>query len=307
MKAIERLDRYLDDLNADRASRPVIPNQEIAALWRMARRLKVATRRTSLVPDANFADALERELLERQASRTAPHSRSPWERVRLWSGMREKTGVRPWQAAPLWQRGAAIALTLLLAIGLTVTALGPQCVLADLQRMLGYVPGIGFVNLEQTRLLSAPIQARRDGVTLRVDQVLAGPDRTVVMLHAEGLPPAEYESAGGRARSEFEARLRLPNGQTLTPRTWRLNWGSGTLELPPLPEGVYQVTLEIARLPLVPDGVAPEDWAVPLALQPATGPLVAALFPEPYAPAQTEDTHHDITLRVVEVAHGPEE
>ncbi len=81
---------------------------------------------------------------------------------------------------------------------------------------------------------------------------------------------------------------------------------SGRLRFPPLPEGVFQATLLLARLPYVEPGTAPEEWEVPLTLRLATGELVATLFPQPYVPAGAEDTLHGITLRVLVVAHSPE-
>jgi hypothetical protein len=105
----------------------------------------------------------------------------------------------------------------------------------------------------------------------------------------------------------FEPRLGLSDGQTLEPDTFTLRWGAGTLEFPPLPEEAYRVTLELPRLPLVPSGAAAEDWEIPLNLRPATGELVAELFPQPYAPPDAGDTHQRVTLRVLGVAHDPEE
>jgi hypothetical protein len=218
---------------------------------------------------------------------------------------------RPWRqwVRPFRQHRRVTAVAgLLLAVTVTVTAIGPQRVLASIQQLLGYVPGIGFVDLQATRLLVAPVEVARDGVTLRVEQVTARPDRTEVVVCSRGLPPEDQLWPGGaRGEDDYEPVLRLPDGRTLATRTWTLRLGSGTLEFPPLPDSIYRVVLELARLPLVPADAAPENWAVPLDLQPATGELVAELFPEPYAPAGAEDTHQGITLRVLAVAHSPEE
>ena len=149
---------------------------------------------------------------------------------------------------------------------------------------------------------------RRQAKTLRVEQVLALPDRTVVVVRSEGLPPGEQLWPGGRREeSDYQPELRLPDGRTLASREWALRLGAGTLEFPPLPDDVYRVTLELPRLPLVRDDVAPEDWTVPLTLRPATGGLAAELFPQPYVPSAASDTHAGITLRVLEVAQSSEE
>lgn len=199
-----------------------------------------------------------------------------------------------------WALGAAaVALVLLSALAVA----GPARVWAQVQRLLGYVPGVGFVDLDQARVLAAPVAVTREGVTLVVEQAIARPDGTTVTIRAEGLPPAGETPAQGEDRPA----LRLPDGRELAHWGFQLRYGEGTIEFPPLPEGVYRATLVLPRLPLVPAGAAPEDWQVPLVLQPATGELTAALFPQPYRPQGAVDSHDGVTLRVLEVAEGPEE
>jgi hypothetical protein len=249
------------------------------------------------IPEPAFVAGLERHLAARVAAMpqvaAAPRTRPLW------------TGWLPSFRRHRWALAAA-ALLLILAVALAVA--GPQRVLAGIQDLLGYVPGIGFVDLEATRLLPAPVEVTRDGVTLRVEQVIAGPDRTKIVIRSDGLPPEDQLWPGGvHQEGNYQPLLRLPDGRTLTTSTWTLRLGGGTLDFPPLPDGVYRATLELARLPLVPPGAAPENWQVPLDLRPATGELVAELFPEPYAPSAAQDTHQGITLAVLAVAHSPEE
>jgi hypothetical protein len=247
-------------------------------------------------PEATFVAELEQQLLARV--QTTPERGRELRFRRLW-----RQWIRPFSQ----HRWATAVAGLLLVVAVIVTTIGPQQVLASIQQLLGYVPGIGFADLEATRLLAAPTEATRDGVTLRVEQVIARSDRTEVVIRSDGLPPEDQLWPGGaRGEDHYEPVLRLPDGRTLTTGTWTLRLGGGTLEFPPLPEGVYRVTLELARLPLVPAGAAPENWSIPLDLRPATGELVAELFPEPYL-AGAQDTQQGITLRVLEVAHTPEE
>ncbi len=214
-----------------------------------------------------------------------------------------------WLAAPRAVRWASVAAALLVVLTLTVAALGPQRVWAGVQRLLGYVPGIGFVNLAETRVLVAPVEMTRTGITLRVEQAIAAPDRTRVVIRSEGLPPEDALLPAGAAApvsAPDTFTLRLPDGRALLATKYSLRWGAGTLTFPALPADVFTATLELARLPLLPAGAAPEGWRVGLALQPATGPLVAVLYPQPYQPAGARDTHHGITVSVLDVAHSPE-
>lgn len=246
-----------------------------------------------------FARELEERFLARGTVLAGQHVAGGPAFRRFWTRLVQPFSQHRWSTA---------ALGLLFTVAVALAAVGPQRVWADLQRLLGYVPGVGFVNLEETRVLTAPVEVTRNGLTLRVEQVLARPDRTVIVIHSEGLPPEDQLwPHGAREEGDFEPRLRLPDGRTLISESWTLRLGAGTLEFPPLPDDVYHVTLELPRLPLVPTGAAPEEWKVPLNLRPATGALVEELFPQPYVPTDASDTHAGITLRVLEVAHGPEE
>mgnify|MGYP005839545271 CR=1 FL=1 len=209
----------------------------------------------------------------------------------------------------LWRRSWAVgALGLLVALLATLAAIGPQRVWAQVQRVLGYVPGIGFVNLERSRVLAAPVAVTREGVTLYVEQAIARPGGTTVVVRSEGLPPEDrLWPQGARQEAGAEPTLRLEGGGVLEHKGFRLRFGAGTIEFPPLPEGVHRVTLALPRLPLLPAGAAPEGWEVPLVLRPATGELAAALFPQPYRPEGAASSHQGITLRVLEVAHSPQE
>lgn len=247
-------------------------------------------------PRPDFVARLEQQLAAHTAA--APASRPT-------RGFLER-----WLAAPRPIRWAGAGLALLLILAVTVAALGPQRVWAEVQRLLGYVPGIGFVDLAETRVLVAPVETTRDGITVRVEQVIAEQDKTRVVVRSEGLPPEDALLPAGAAvpaTARDASGLRLPDGRTLTATEYSLRWGAGTFTFPALPAGVFAATLELDRLPLVPAGAAPEAWRVALVLQPATGPLVAALYPQPYQPAGASDTHHGITVSVVDVAHSPDE
>jgi hypothetical protein len=247
-----------------------------------------------------FARELEERFLARETVPAGQHVVGEAPLRRFWAQLVQPFSQHRW--------ATAAALGLLLTVTVALAGVGPQPVWADLQRLLGYVPGVGFVNLEETRVLMAPGEVTRNGVILRIEQVLARPDSTVIVIHSEGLPPEDQLwPHGAREDSDYQPRLRLSDGRTLVSESWTLCLGAGTLEFPPLPDDVYHVTLELPRLPLVPAGAAPEAWKVPLNLRPATGALVEELFPQPYVPTDAYDTHAGITLHVLEVAHSPQE
>lgn len=135
-----------------------------------------------------------------------------------------------WLAAPRSMRWAGAALALLLILAVTVAALGPQRVWAEVQRLLGYVPGVGFVDLAETRVLVAPVETTRDGITVRVEQVIAEKDKTHVVVRSEGLPPEDALLPAGAAVPDTASDafvLRLPDGRTFTTTEYSLRWGAG--------------------------------------------------------------------------------
>ncbi|RPI87285.1 MAG: hypothetical protein EHM41_05505 [Chloroflexi bacterium] len=205
---------------------------------------------------------------------------------------------------PAWQMAV---LVLLAAMVFTLVAVGPQHVLAQVQRWLGYMPGIGFVDLTETRYLVAPVSVERDGVTLQINQAVAEPDSTSLIISSPGLP----DDGIGSKPPDFDnlpvAALHLPDGTSLSVIRQDLNYGGGKLVFPPIPKGVYQITFVIDRLPLLASGAAPEDWEIPLLLSPASGELPEELFPRPYAPTDASATANGVTARILQVAQTPEE
>jgi hypothetical protein len=98
-----------------------------------------------------------------------------------------------------------IALAILL-IGLLVAS--PQVVEA-LKRLLGYVPGVGYVEQGASlRMLAAPVTLEKDGLILIIEKGAADSGRTVLLGHIEGyLPDRQNEGY-----CDTPVRLLLPVG-----------------------------------------------------------------------------------------------
>ncbi len=265
-------------------------------------------------PQPAFVANLEQRLLQQQqgvhqngrqpvADRPGIHLPS----LHTLGNLLRRTGSRLFPSVPVrrWQF-AVILLILILTTALFV--IGPQRVLAQVQRWLNYVPGIGFVNLSETQVLPSPVQMRRGSITLQVDQVVAGPERTQVIFTLPGFSEQNLNAAQKNTdQTGFTAFLVLPDGSRLAPVRWELRYGSASLEYRALPAGVRQVTLLLPRLPLVSAGALPEEWEIPLTLVPAGGQNANDLFPQPYHPTQAETTVNGITLRVLDVAQTADE
>ncbi len=245
-------------------------------------------------PDAKFLARLEQQLQMQQAELLRPVRPEGAGLRTAWGKVARLVAVRRWRTA------LALAV-ILLAIGLLIV--GPQRVLAQVQQWLHYVPGVGFIDLAETQVLPSPVEVTREGVTLRVDQVIAGRDRTRVVFSLPGFSEQSLTAAQKSASpGDFSASLGLPDGNRLEPERWQAAFGSGRLEFPPLPVGVNRVILVVPRLPLMMAGAMPENWEIPLTLIPAEGEAGASLFPEPYRLEKASDSHHGVTLRVLDVA-----
>src|SRR5271157_806138 len=190
-------------------------------------------------PEAASVSELERRLLEHQAAILRPAQPEPVRK--LWNPLTSLFSLRRWQYA---------VIVLLVALSIALIAIGPQRALAQVQLWFSYLPGVGFINSEQTRVLAAPLDARQGNTTLQVQQVIAGTDKTVVvvMLHST---PAEITLA-----TEWAGKVKLimPNGQRLASQRSSQNNETGQLsaeiEYPPLPANIDQVTLEMPKLPI---------------------------------------------------------
>jgi hypothetical protein len=196
------------------------------------------------------------------------------------------------------RRWAVATLAVVFLLGAALVIIGPGQVLAAIQRWAGYVPGVGFVDLNQTRLLVEPVSQTQDGVTLQVVQLSAGVKSTVLVLESRGLPENGVET-----EALPMPQLRLPDGTEIVATESRLDYGRGRYFFPPLPASITRATLLLPRLPLVPPGAGPEEWEVPLLLQPAGGSLETGLIRAAYQPVNAAATHGGVTLRVLEVAH----
>jgi hypothetical protein len=253
-------------------------------------------------PEPAFVDALEQRLLASQRVAPAGTARGRKPSVTRWrdwwAGIGKATPRLRWAALPL------AVLALLLAALLII---GPERAWAGLQAWLGYVPGVGFVDLDESRLLARPARVTREGITLEVVEVVAGLEDAVVVVEIEGLPPEDrFRPQYMPPPSEPLPLLRLPGGDTLSATGVSADRAQAIIVFPALPADAYRVTLELPRLPLVPAGEAPENWTVPLILQPASGELVTEMYPRPYRPEGATDTQQEIALSVLEVAHGEE-
>jgi hypothetical protein len=164
---------------------------------------------------------------------------------------------------------AAVALALM---ALVVVLLSTPGVAAAFSQLIGYLPGIGFVeNSSDTLYLAAPVSTEQQGITLTVEQTVADENGMVIAYHLDGFPAGDY------ACFYDQNQVLLPGGKTLYPIGGGGQGHQMRIEYPPLPDDVKQVTLLASMMQPDPACSAPAAWKIGLSLDPL--PAQATLMP----------------------------
>ncbi|MGD0806831.1 MAG: hypothetical protein ABSA10_05105 [Anaerolineales bacterium] len=202
---------------------------------------------------------------------------APSPRDEFVRGLRERLAVRGLALQSRRRVRARLAwgfavVAILLAAGVLIA--GPQNVVSALQKILGYIPGIGIVQDGSIRVLAEPVTVTREGITLTLEQVVADPTQTIVVYKAEGLSVAVANSNGeGGSLCWKPEVVRLPDGTELAGAGGEGGgWGSGyrsRLIYGAMPPDVNEGTLVVPCIMGMPPGKAPEDWSLPFRLKPA--------------------------------------
>ena len=240
-------------------------------------------------PDPAFLSQLRASLVpsSRENSRRVP---SPEPRLRLG-----------------W-RHAALAGVLILIAFLAVA--GPSRVLAQVEDWIGYIPGLGQVNLAHTRVLAHPVSRTEGSITFDVQQFVASPDETLVKIHLTGLPPGaspSFRSVFVQWGTSNGLRMRkaevLPSHPTCPPtgcpQVQEPDGFDMLLSYEPLPDNVQAVRLIWQVWGIVPGSLPSASWVLELPLVPREDR--SGLSPSAYAPLGAVDTHFGIQVRVDQV------
>ncbi len=256
---------------------------------------------SSPTPDPLFAARLEQQLIARAAV--------------LQPARPARLAARPGFFALLTRRAVLVGIaTVLVLLLVSIGLIGPQKVLAEVQRLLGYQPSVGFVQPGQSLYLPAPVEARQGGYTLRVSSVVVDQTSTRIIFTVTGLPQVKFDSP---AAAQTGMYLLLPGGVRLDSTESTVGIGEvlqASAEFPPLPAGVDRVTLVLPRLPGFPAGMAPENWSVALALQPvsatpsqASGATQPSGLVQPYTPENAIASGRGVTVSVLQVGQSAQE
>ena len=200
-----------------------------------------------------------------------------------------------------------IALVVIALIFIMTFIVGPQKVLASIQNLLRYIPGIGFV--ETDRVLTVPVTIEREGISLTVQGMVVTEEETVLVYYAQNLPIGklgEYCETHRATDPNFEClpfepsyHLRTGDGTIYaghptagytTDKRDGTDW-TGRVIFPSLPPDISQVDFLLDVLPNMYPDMAPEDWVIPLHLKAASeGDQLPAVYQPEYATLTPEAT-----------------
>jgi hypothetical protein len=199
------------------------------------------------------------------------------------AGRLSQVKAKPFYLRPAWLVTAGILAVLVISF----LAIGPARVAAAVQKLLGYVPGVGLVSIDTPlRILEQPVEQTRDGVTLTVTSALLSADSTHIEYQVFGIPRDAYpdsEDVPGCMQQEY---LRLPDGTRLE----RMN------DYPAVPADVNEAVLVIPCLVNTLPGKTPENWELPLRFIPA---------PEGYVVLPVEEITPTVSVHETETSAIP--
>ena len=176
-------------------------------------------------------------------------------------------------------------------VGLTASAIfllaviwmvGAETVFAEFQRLFGYIPGVGLVQMDTSlRILAEPVKIEREGITVQVLQGAADSQHTFLVYQIDGIPQNARPTNENVPGCPSPVYLQSADGSKLQITGGDGNgWGTGydaRVTFPALPVGNADVTLMIPCLQDTLPGSVPENWQIPLHFKPA--PADMKVFP----------------------------
>ncbi len=190
-------------------------------------------------------------------------------------------------------RGWSFAKATPILIGVILIAVGPSKVLAQIQAVLGFVPGAGVVDTSSPfRQLAAPVSDTNDGVTLTIQSAFLSADQTIFTYTMPDLPAEIKRARFGDPECFMPANLILPDGSKLeaTGSSGGLAPdGSFVHEIrfsSAIPANFNEAILVFPCLEGTAQGKGPVDWQIALAFKPAPDDMV--VYPATLIPPQAK-------------------
>lgn len=203
----------------------------------------------------------------------------------------------------LRRRAVSLALAAVLLVAGLVLVLGPSQVLAQIGRIFGYLPGVGFLTAEtdQVQALVEPVTDQRNGLTLTVENIIVLNDRTLVTLSISGIVEEELQNW------VLNYSLGLADGTPLEAQktNWAWDWQDqeylAEAEFEALPEDTRELALTWSANHTADWQSISPAWSLRLPLRSA-GLSEILQSPRVYSPEGAADSHHGVSLTLLDVS-----
>ena len=209
---------------------------------------------------------------------------------RILSSLEKKNDAR------LRSRRVSLALIVLVTVlVLVMAAISIPAVAEAMQRLFGFIPGVGLVDRSAPiRVLAEPVVMTRNGITLTVSEAILSADKTVLVVDIKGVPLDVYPASEGDPGCPGAVRLRLPDGTLLDGGNISGgNWSffQSRLEFGAIPTRVNGATLLVDCIGGTIPGRLPVNWEVPMRFVPAPPDMtINPVFEISPSPSQAEQT-----------------
>lgn len=198
---------------------------------------------------------------------------------------------------------------LLLALVLMFTFFALPGVVSALQKLLGYVPGVGVIDQSiPLRVLAHPVSETRDGFSITIESALLDATQTALQVKIEGNFPQWDAFFLMPKMCREDPFLRLSDGKTLIHPTGGGSGGEWKLSYAGIPSTENHVTIVFPCLAELPAGQGPLNWEIPLDFVPA--PPEMTVYPVLNLPTSTPnaagvDSANSVQLALQSVAQLP--
>ncbi len=203
--------------------------------------------------------------------------------------------IQKGKSAKMNPRLKVFAATIIALLVIVAVLMNVPAVRAAIQSWFGYVPGIGLVSEGQIRVLAEPVSVTRDGITLKIEQVLVDPNQMTVVYSVEGLTGEMLDSnpMWNTTGCHKDATLRLSAGELSSTDQIGTSWLTGyehKTTYPAIPSTVNEVTLVLPCIRSAIPGKAPENWELAFRLVPAPPEMTAFPVIEISTPVEVTNT-----------------
>jgi hypothetical protein len=205
------------------------------------------------------------------------------------------TQIQKGKDSKMQPRMKVFAAALLVLLVLVIVLMNVPSVRAAIQRWIGYVPGIGLVSEGQIRVLAEPVSVKREGITLKIEEVLVDSTQTIVVYSVEGLTMdmLDTDPLVNNPGCYKDAILRLPEEEFSSTNLAGISWITGyqhKATYPAIPSTINEVTLVMPCVRFALPGKAPENWELPFRLIPAPPDMTAFPVIEISTPVEAVST-----------------